>query len=42
MSTSSLLTSNAMLRAHGIAALRIVTGIVFTMHGYQKLFDYGI
>ena len=42
MSASSLLTSNAMLQGYGVAALRIVTGIVFTMHGYQKLFDYGI
>lgn len=28
--------------ALGLALLRLATGIVFLMHGYQKLFAYGI
>jgi putative oxidoreductase len=41
MSTASRLLSNGRLQGYGIALIRIVTGIVFTMHGYQKIFVYG-
>jgi putative oxidoreductase len=42
MSTSPLFSSTARHQGLGIAILRIITGIVFTAHGYQKLFIYGI
>lgn len=42
MSTSPLFSSNPRQQGLGIAILRIMTGIVFTAHGYQKLFMFGI
>ena len=37
-----LFVSNPRLHALGLAILRIVTGIAFAGHGYQKLFVFGI
>ena len=43
MSTSSpLFASTPRHQAIGIAILRVITGIVFAAHGYQKLFVYGM
>jgi putative oxidoreductase len=42
MSTSPLFSSTTSQQRLGIAILRIITGIVFTTHGYQKLFTFGI
>lgn len=37
----SLATASPSQQQLGIAALRIVTGLVFAAHGWQKLFVYG-
>ena len=39
---SPLFASTTRHQGLGTAALRIITGIVFTAHGYQKLFVYGM
>ena len=41
MAKSSLLVASPASQRIGIAFLRIMTGIVFAMHGGQKLFVYG-
>ncbi len=41
MANRSLLTASPSQQRLGVTVLRIVTGIVFCMHGYQKLFTYG-
>jgi putative oxidoreductase len=41
MTTPSLTTSTSSRQQLGIAILRIVTGLVFTVHGAQKLFVFG-
>ena len=42
MSTSPLFSATARQQSLGLAILRIFVGIVFTAHGYQKLFGFGI
>jgi putative oxidoreductase len=42
MSTSPLFSSTTSQQRLGIAILRIIAGIVFMVHGYQKLFTFGI
>lgn len=42
MSSSSIFVARPRQQAIGIAVLRIVTGVTFAAHGYQKLFIYGI
>ena len=42
MSSSSLFASTPRHQGIGIAILRVITGIVFAAHGYQKLFVYGM
>lgn len=42
MTTSSLTTSTSSQQQLGIAILRIVTGLVFVVHGAQKLFVFGL
>lgn len=41
-SSSQLFSSTSRHQGLGIAILRIITGIVITAHGYQKLFTFGI
>jgi len=41
MATRPLLTATPAQQQLGIAVVRIVTGIVFLMHGWQKVFSYG-
>src|SRR5438132_820221 len=38
---SFLFSSNSRRTSCGLTVLRIVTGVVFTIHGYQKLFVMG-
>jgi putative oxidoreductase len=42
MPTSPLFSSTARQQSLGLAILRVVVGIIFTVHGYQKLFIMGI
>ena len=42
MSSSSLFVSTPRHQGIGIGILRVITGIVFAAHGYQKLFVYGM
>jgi putative oxidoreductase len=41
MANRSLLTATPSQQQLGIAIIRIVTGLVFAVHGWQKLFVYG-
>jgi putative oxidoreductase len=41
MATRSLLTATPSQQQLGIAIIRIFTGLVFAMHGWQKVFVYG-
>ena len=42
MSSSTLFVATPRHQGIGIAILRVITGIVFAVHGYQKLFVYGM
>lgn len=42
MSPSPLFAASPRHQGIGIAILRVITGIVFAAHGYQKLFIYGM
>ncbi len=42
MTAKPLFASSPRTQATGLAIIRVVTGITFMMHGYQKLFTYGI
>ena len=39
---SPLFSSTTRHQGLGIAILRVISGVVFTAHGYQKLFIYGM
>src|SRR4051812_38715700 len=41
MANRSLLTASPSQQQLGIAIIRIVTGLVFLMHGWQKVFTFG-
>ena len=41
MATRSLIVATSAQQQLGLAIIRIVTGIIFTAHGGQKLFVYG-
>src|SRR4051812_33797640 len=41
MANRSLLIATPSQQQLGIAIVRIVTGLVFAMHGYQKVFGFG-
>ena len=41
MRNSPLFASSPRQQALGLVVLRVITGITFMMHGYQKLFTYG-
>ena len=42
MTHPSLLSASASQQQFGITVVRVVTGIVFAMHGVQKVFVYGL
>jgi putative oxidoreductase len=42
MAIRSLFAASPGQHAAGLAIVRVVAGIVFMMHGYQKLFTFGI
>ena len=42
MSSSTLFVATPRHQGIGIAILRVITGIVFAAHGYQKLFVFGM
>lgn len=42
MSTSDFFAVNPRLQSVGFAVFRVITGVIFIAHGYQKLFVYGL